>query len=64
MPKPLCGWKQKDIEANFSELALIVDKSKCVCKKCARSANDKKYLCKPEKIVTKKSKLHKVKKEA
>lgn len=59
MPKVLCAWKQKEIEANFDELTTIVGKSKFVCKKCARTAGDKKHLCKPEKIVTKKKKLHK-----
>lgn len=59
MPKVLCAWQQKEIEANFDELAKIVEKSKFVCKKCARTACDKQYLCKPAKIVTKKKKSHK-----
>jgi hypothetical protein len=50
MSKTLCEWKRKDIESKLSQLAEIVSPSHFICKKCARSANDKKYLCKGTKL--------------
>ncbi len=59
MPKKLCHYKQKEIEKNIDELSVIVSKPKYICKKCARVACNKKVLCSPENVNTKKSKLHK-----
>ena len=47
MAKSLCKWKKKEIEKDFHELARIIDKPRFVCKDCARSAHDKRFLCKP-----------------
>ena len=59
MPKKLCAYKEKEVEQNLADLSVIVEKSKFICKKCARTACEKKYLCKPVKINSKKNKLHK-----
>ncbi len=45
--KTFCKWSRKDIEKRFDLLAELVDEPRFVCKKCARSSNDKKLLCKP-----------------
>ena len=50
MSKTLCEWKRKDIESKLSQLSEIVSPSHFICKKCARSASDKKYLCKGTKL--------------
>ena len=47
MSKTLCEWKRKEIEQKTEKLAQIICPSNYVCKKCARSASSKKYLCKP-----------------
>ena len=46
MNKTLCKWGKKKIEENFKEVTDIVTNSKYICKKCGRTASDKKYLCK------------------
>ena len=50
MAKTLCKWKKKDIEKGLDALILIVDKPRFICKDCARSANDKGFLCKATKL--------------
>ncbi|MDD2356931.1 MAG: hypothetical protein PHX13_03350 [Thiovulaceae bacterium] len=44
--KTLCELKRDDLEKDFSKIVSIVSKPKYICKKCARVAKDKKYLCK------------------
>lgn len=43
----LCKWKKKDLENDFGDLLTIVAKPKYVCKRCARAARARKFLCKP-----------------
>ncbi|MBE0367536.1 hypothetical protein PAUR_a0908 [Pseudoalteromonas aurantia 208] len=50
MSKTLCEWKKKEIESKLTQLTDIVSPSHYLCKKCARTANDKKYLCKGIKL--------------
>lgn len=50
MSKTLCEWKRKEIEDKLIKLTDIVSPSHFICKKCARSASDKKYLCKGTKL--------------
>ncbi|TAG09000.1 MAG: hypothetical protein EAZ42_08410 [Verrucomicrobia bacterium] len=50
MGKTLCDWSKKDIEKDFLRLAEIVASPRYACRKCARSAGDSKYLCKPRKL--------------
>ncbi|MBS4722609.1 hypothetical protein J4G62_20475 [Aeromonas caviae] len=45
--KTLCEWRRHEIPADLKTLRKIVHKPKFVCGKCARSANDKDYLCQP-----------------
>ncbi|WP_421267060.1 hypothetical protein, partial [Aeromonas veronii] len=45
--KTLCEWRRHEIPADLKTLRKIVRKPKFVCGKCARSANDKDYLCQP-----------------
>ncbi|TNH72278.1 hypothetical protein CF141_14150 [Aeromonas hydrophila] len=45
--KTLCEWRRSEIPADLKTLRKIVRKPKFVCSKCARSANDKSYLCQP-----------------
>jgi hypothetical protein len=50
MARTLCDWSKKDIERDLAELAEIVAQPRFICKKCARSANSGKYLCKPKRL--------------
>lgn len=50
MARTLCEWSKKDIETDFKRLSGLVCNPAFVCKKCARSANTKKILCKPQPI--------------
>lgn len=50
MAKALCKWKKKEIDKGLNALALIINNPKFTCKDCARSANEKAYLCKPIKL--------------
>jgi hypothetical protein len=52
-PKVLCKWKSEAYASQRVELMAIVDDARFVCLKCGRAANRKKWLCKPEKIVSK-----------
>jgi hypothetical protein len=45
--KTLCEWRRHEIPADLKTLRKILRKPKFVCGKCARSANDKEYLCQP-----------------
>lgn len=45
--KKLCGLKKDDIEKHTKKIVKIVSKPKFICEKCARVANDEKYLCHP-----------------
>jgi hypothetical protein len=45
--KTLCKYKKEKIEENLETLKKIVKDPKFICRKCARSAKDDKYLCKP-----------------
>jgi hypothetical protein len=45
MAKTLCDWSKKDILKRSDQLALIVGAPEYVCRKCARVAIAKKYLC-------------------
>jgi len=53
--KTFCKWSKKDIENNFDILTSLLEQPNYVCKKCARSANNKKALCKPVKLPVKAS---------
>ena len=46
----LCAYKKDEIKENLKELSRIVSDPKFICRKCARVANDKEYLCKPAKL--------------
>jgi hypothetical protein len=46
----LCDLSKKDIRENMNEIIKIVTIPKYICEKCARVANEKKYLCNPVKI--------------
>jgi len=48
--KTLCEWEKKEIEKKPAQLVKIISNAKYLCKKCARSANDKNVLCKPKKF--------------
>jgi hypothetical protein len=50
LQKTLCTLGRKHIEDTIDYLSEIVGKPKYLCRKCARAANKKKYLCKPAKL--------------
>jgi hypothetical protein len=45
--KKLCKWDKERIKKRREELAVLVDPPRYLCKKCARVAAHKAYLCKP-----------------
>jgi hypothetical protein len=47
----LCDWDKKDIEKRLHVVMSMVHRPKYVCRKCARAANEKEYVCKPVEIV-------------
>lgn len=49
-PETLCDWSRKHIEKHSGRLTDIIREPRYYCRKCARAANEKKYLCKPVKI--------------
>lgn len=51
--KTLCEWRRHEIPADLKALRKILRKPKFVCGKCARSANDKSYLCQPLRLKAK-----------
>ncbi len=48
--KTFCKWTPKQIQKNFDLLTELLEEPRYVCKKCARSSNNKKALCKPAKL--------------
>ncbi len=48
--KKLCDLHKKDIEKHKDEIVQILRKPTYVCRNCCRVANDKRHLCKPEKL--------------
>ncbi len=48
--KTLCKLKKNELATDFKKIIEIVIKPKYICQKCARAANEKKYLCDPKKI--------------
>lgn len=48
-PQSLCKLSKSEIKEHFSDIFAATQHSKFLCVKCARSAQDKKWLCKPEK---------------
>jgi len=50
MAKTLCDWSKSDIDKHFDKLAELVREPRFGCRKCARSANTAKVLCKPRKL--------------
>ena len=53
--KTLCDWKKKDIQKNWAELEALVRDPMFMCRKCARTANGPKALCKPLRLFREKS---------
>ena len=51
--KTLCSLDRDDISDHLDDIVEIVSTPKFLCRKCARVANKKKYLCKPMKIANK-----------
>ena len=49
MGKTLCDL-DKLLKDNFDDYCKLVDRPNFVCKKCGRGANEKKFLCKGQKI--------------
>jgi len=45
--KPLCKWKEDDMDKKFDKFSDIVRHPEFVCKKCGRVADKKKWLHKP-----------------
>ena len=50
MAKTLCDWSKKDLERKPEKLSLLVTDARFYCRKCARSANTPKVLCKAAKL--------------
>lgn len=50
MPRTLCEWDKRDIERDLQRLAGVIGTPRFVCRKCARSAEDPRFLCKPIKL--------------
>jgi hypothetical protein len=48
--KELCKLKKNELVSDFKKITRIVKKAKFICEKCARAANEKRYLCNPVKI--------------
>jgi hypothetical protein len=48
--KTLCELDKKDIEKRIDEISKIIKNPNFICRKCARAANEKEFLCKPQKI--------------
>ena len=49
MAKPLCELK-KTLKQDFGTFVSLIENPTHVCRKCGRSANSKKVLCKPVKL--------------
>lgn len=51
MSKPtLCKLKKHELKERLPELAELLPAASHICKKCARIAHDKEWLCKPLRI--------------
>lgn len=48
MSKKLCDWKRSSIDKKREKLVQIIGEPHYVCRKCARVAEDKRHLCKPD----------------
>jgi hypothetical protein len=48
--KTLCKLDKHDIEESIDIIVSIISEPKFICRKCARVAKNKKYLCQPIKI--------------
>jgi len=48
--KELCKLKKGDVASNLKSIIALTEKPKFICTKCARVANEKKYLCEPTKM--------------
>jgi hypothetical protein len=46
----LCKLDKHDIEEHKQDIVSLVSEPKFMCRKCARVASNKKYLCQPIKI--------------
>lgn len=46
----LCKLDKHDMEERMPDIVSLVSEPKFICRKCARVAKNKKYLCKPIKI--------------
>lgn len=47
MAKTLCDWSKRELEKHPDKLWELVRDPRYYCRKCARSANTTKVLCKP-----------------
>ncbi|NTW89098.1 MAG: hypothetical protein HGB26_08320 [Desulfobulbaceae bacterium] len=45
--KTLCKLDKHDMEERMGDIVSLVSDPKFICRKCARVATNKKYLCKP-----------------
>ena len=50
MAKAICKWTKAQYVKQLDKLIEIVKEPTHICKDCGRVANDKKWLCKPEKL--------------
>jgi hypothetical protein len=50
--KTFCKWTPKQIQKNIDLLTELLEDPCYVCKKCARSSNNKRALCKPTRLPT------------
>ena len=50
MAKAICKWTKAQYVKQLDKLIEIVKEPTYICKDCGRVANDKKWLCKPEKM--------------
>jgi len=48
--KALCKWSKGQIAKNRDQILEIVADPQFLCRDCGRVANEKKWLCKPEKV--------------
>ena len=48
--KALCKWSKSQIAKNREQLLVIYREPTHLCKDCGRVANEKKWLCKPDKV--------------
>lgn len=48
--KSICKWDKSDYKDQFEELSKLVKEPTHVCLKCGRASNNKKAICKAEKL--------------